>query len=86
MALDAIYYLRHGVFCSWLAGGGWRQSSLKGNQSVGCRRKDTGGTQLFVGLEEFEEAERPGPGWPALSQTLASDTHLKMFLCDSLLP
>lgn len=83
MALDASYYFRHGVFCFWLAGGWWRQSSLKGNQSVGGRRKDAGGTQLFVGLEEFEKAERPEPGWGTLSKTLASETHLKKLLCDS---
>lgn len=37
---------------------GWglvEQSSLKGNQFVGGRKKDTGGTQLFLGLEEFKE-------------------------------
>lgn len=66
---------------------GWglvKQSSLKGNQSVGGRRKGIGGTQLFLGLEEFKEAKRPGPGWWTLSKTLASDTHLKMLLWDFL--
>lgn len=45
----------------------------------------TGGTQLFQGLEESKEAERPGPAWWTLGNTLASDTHLKQLSRDFLL-
>lgn len=59
--------LAHGPGCNLLSSSlgflllvGWglvKQSSLKGNQSVEGRRKGiSGGTQLFLGLEEFKEA------------------------------